>query len=85
MGRLDDRGRQPPPIPDPAPAGMVPLPDHHPGAAWHAGTLLDASEWLQLKAATTSDTGGIDLLVELGRTKRIRNTARTGIKQHGSR
>ncbi|MGI5447483.1 hypothetical protein ACQEVM_17185 [Streptomyces sp. CA-243310] len=55
------------------------------GQPWHAGTLLDASDWLQLKAATTSNTGGIDLLVELGRTKRIRNTARTGIKQHGSR
>lgn len=64
---------------------MVPLPGHHPRAAWQADALLDASDWFQLKAATASSTDAIGLLAEHGRTKRIRNTARTSIRQQGSR
>jgi hypothetical protein len=46
---------------------------------WHPDALHDASDWLQLRAAATSDTVAIGLLAERGRTKRIRSTARTRI------
>ncbi|MDT9687391.1 hypothetical protein Q5762_03345 [Streptomyces sp. P9(2023)] len=47
---------------------------------WHPDVLLDSSDWLQLKAAATSNTRTIEILAQYGRTKRIRNTARTNIK-----
>jgi hypothetical protein len=53
--------------------------------AWHPDVLLDSSDWLQLKAAATSNTDAIEILAQHGRTKRIRNTARTNVKQQGSR
>ncbi len=53
--------------------------------AWHPDVLLDSSDWLQLKAAAASNTDAIEILAQHGRTKRIRNTAKTNIKQQGSR
>ncbi|MEU1180836.1 hypothetical protein ABZ464_24920 [Streptomyces sp. NPDC005820] len=41
--------------------------------------LLASSNWLQLKTAAGANTGAIEILAEAGRTKRIRNTARTGL------
>jgi hypothetical protein len=46
--------------------------------------LLESSNWLQLKAAEASDAAVLEIVAAGGRTKRIRNTARTGIQQHGS-
>ncbi|MEU0785374.1 hypothetical protein ABZ341_27810 [Streptomyces sp. NPDC006173] len=55
------------------------------GQPWQPDALLDASNWLQLKTAETSDTDALALLAERGRTKRIRNTARTNDPQPRSR
>jgi len=52
------------------------------GQPWHPDTLLDSSNWLQLKAATASNTDAVALLAEQGRTKRIRNTAKTNLQRH---
>ncbi|WP_327692887.1 hypothetical protein [Streptomyces sp. NBC_00459] len=46
--------------------------------------LLESSNWLQLKAAETSNAAVLAILAAGGRTKRIRNTARTNLRQHGS-
>ncbi|MFD5476652.1 hypothetical protein [Streptomyces hawaiiensis] len=48
---------------------------------WRRGELLASSDWLQLKAAAGSDTEALGVLADSGRTKRIRNTARTGLTQ----
>ncbi|MFF5482129.1 hypothetical protein ACFY5C_33090 [Streptomyces sp. NPDC012935] len=48
---------------------------------WHQGDLLASSDWLQLKAAAASSTKAMEILAAGGRTKRIRNTARTGLRQ----
>jgi hypothetical protein len=47
---------------------------------WSPGALLDSSDWLQLRAAATSNTDALEILAERGRTKRTRNTARANIK-----
>ncbi|MFF3014430.1 hypothetical protein [Streptomyces sp. NPDC057939] len=52
---------------------------------WSRQALLDASDWLQLQAAGTANAGAVELLAEHGRTKRIRTTARAGLKRHGTR
>ncbi|MFF8936575.1 hypothetical protein ACF08O_17915 [Streptomyces paradoxus] len=50
---------------------------------WHADELLASSDWLQLKAAAGPDPEALGVLAECGRTKRIRNTARTGLARLG--
>jgi hypothetical protein len=47
------------------------------GHPWLPGTLLAASDWLQLKAAAAPNIHAREILAEHGRTKRIRNLART--------
>ncbi|MDH6539915.1 hypothetical protein [Streptomyces sp. SPB4] len=54
------------------------------GQPWRPDTLLDSSDWLQLKAAASSNTEAVKTLAERGRTKRIRNTARTNPRRQGS-
>ncbi|MGW1886872.1 hypothetical protein [Streptomyces sp. NPDC001970] len=46
---------------------------------WQPDDLLASSNWLQLKTAAGTNTEAIEILAEAGRTKRIRNTARTGL------
>jgi hypothetical protein len=46
---------------------------------WQPDDLLASSNWLQLKTAAGTNTEVIEVLAESGRTKRIRNTARTGL------
>ncbi|WP_030691115.1 hypothetical protein [Streptomyces globisporus] len=46
---------------------------------WQPDDLLASSNWLQLKTATGTNTEAIEILAEVGRTKRIRNTARTSL------
>ncbi|PGH49709.1 hypothetical protein [Streptomyces sp. Ru87] len=48
---------------------------------WQPDDLLTSSNWLQLKTAAGANTKAIKILAELGRTKRIRNTARNGLNQ----
>lgn len=48
---------------------------------WHRGDLLASSDWLQLKAAAASSTEALEILAAGGRTKRIRHTARTTLRQ----
>jgi hypothetical protein len=54
------------------------------GQPWHADALLDSSNWLQLKAAAASNTDAVRVLAERGRTKRIRNAAKTHLQRHSS-
>ncbi|MEU3930700.1 hypothetical protein AB0E85_01360 [Streptomyces sp. NPDC029044] len=44
---------------------------------WRTEDLLASSDWLQLKAAAGPSPCALDVLAESGRTKRIRNAART--------
>ncbi|MEU9225986.1 hypothetical protein AB0D40_16635 [Streptomyces massasporeus] len=53
------------------------------GLPWHRDDLLAASDWLQLKAADGTSPEALQVLAESGRTKRIRNTARTGDRRRG--
>ncbi|MFF1838435.1 hypothetical protein ACFVXE_30165 [Streptomyces sp. NPDC058231] len=46
---------------------------------WHPDDLLASSNWLQLKTADGTNTEAMEILAEAGHTKRIRNTARTGL------
>jgi hypothetical protein len=50
---------------------------------WQPDDLLASSNWLQLKTAAGTNTEAIEILAEAGRTKRIRNTARTGLDHRG--
>jgi len=50
---------------------------------WQPDDLLASSNWLQLKTAAGTNTVAVELLAEVGRTKRIRNTARIGLTHHG--
>ncbi|ANB04390.1 hypothetical protein SAM40697_0428 [Streptomyces ambofaciens] len=52
---------------------------------WRPGDLLESSDWLQLKAAATSNAEVVQLLAERGRTKRIRRTARLNRAWPGDR
>jgi hypothetical protein len=45
---------------------------------WQPDDLLTSSNWLQLKTAAGTNTEAVEILAEAGRTKRIRNAARTG-------
>ncbi|MFD8735923.1 hypothetical protein ACFV06_13525 [Streptomyces sp. NPDC059618] len=45
---------------------------------WQSENLLASSNWLQLKTAAGTNAEAIETLAEAGRTKRIRNAARTG-------
>ncbi|MER5275181.1 hypothetical protein ABT025_05425 [Streptomyces sp. NPDC002809] len=47
---------------------------------WQPANLLASSNWLQLKTAAGTNTEAVKILAEDGRTKRIRNTARIGLK-----
>ncbi|MGX1541508.1 hypothetical protein [Streptomyces adustus] len=51
---------------------------------WQPDELLASSNWLQLKTAAGTNTEAIELLAEAGRTRRIRNTARTALDHRGS-
>ncbi|MFJ8010706.1 hypothetical protein [Streptomyces fagopyri] len=46
---------------------------------WQPDDLLASSNWLQLKTAAGTNTEAIEILAEAGRTKRIRNAARTSL------
>jgi hypothetical protein len=46
---------------------------------WQPDDLLTSSNWLQLKTATGTNTEATEILAEAGRTKRIRNAARTSL------
>lgn len=48
---------------------------------WQPDDLVASSDWLQLKTAATTNTQANKILTEVGRTKRIRNTARTSLKR----
>ncbi|MCL6734946.1 hypothetical protein [Streptomyces neyagawaensis] len=50
---------------------------------WQPDDLLASSDWLQLKTAAGTNTEAMEILAVAGRTKRIRNTARAGLKPHG--
>ncbi|GGV76173.1 hypothetical protein ABZ178_23405 [Streptomyces massasporeus] len=54
------------------------------GLPWHRDDLLGASDWLQLKAADGTNPEALQVLAESGRTKRIRNAARTGLGRLGT-
>jgi hypothetical protein len=54
------------------------------GQPWHPAALLESSDWLQRKVAGTPSTEALRLLAESGRTRRIRSTARTSLKQQGN-
>ncbi|MBT3150013.1 hypothetical protein HTV45_03680 [Streptomyces sp. CHD11] len=55
------------------------------GQPWHPTALLESSDWLQRKITATSSIEALRLLAESGRTKRIRNTARTSLKAQSNR
>ncbi|WP_316765872.1 hypothetical protein [Streptomyces sasae] len=46
---------------------------------WQPDDLLASSNWLQLMTAAETNIEAVEVLAEAGRTKRIRNTARTGL------
>ncbi|MEW1578570.1 hypothetical protein AB0407_10770 [Streptomyces microflavus] len=48
--------------------------------AWDPDDLLATSNWLQLKTAEGSNTDTLEVLADNGRTKRIRNIARTNLQ-----
>jgi hypothetical protein len=48
---------------------------------WQQDDLLASSNWLQLKTAAGPNSEAIKILAELGRTKRIRNTARNSLNR----
>ncbi|MFE4599279.1 hypothetical protein ACFRKE_00290 [Kitasatospora indigofera] len=48
---------------------------------WRPDALLESSDWLQLKTAAASNEAALEILADIGRTKRIRNTARTNLKR----
>ncbi len=52
---------------------------------WHKDELLAASDWLQLKTAAGPNPEALPVLAERGRTKRIRDTARTGLARERKR
>jgi hypothetical protein len=54
------------------------------GQPWEPAALLESSGWLQRKVAATPGTEALQLLADSGPTKRIRNTARTSLKQQGN-
>jgi hypothetical protein len=51
---------------------------------WHREDLLASSNWLQLKTATEANARAIEILAEIGRTKRIRHAARTSLRRQGN-
>ncbi|MER5599021.1 hypothetical protein [Streptomyces sp. NPDC002265] len=51
---------------------------------WQPDDLLASSNWLQLRTAAGTNTEAVEILAEAGRTKRIRNTARTGLNHRGA-
>ncbi|WP_328494721.1 hypothetical protein OHS59_19715 [Streptomyces sp. NBC_00414] len=55
------------------------------GRPWHSEALLESSDWAQLKTSESSNTAALELLATRGRTKRIRNTARTNLNQRSQR
>ncbi|MBM9507585.1 hypothetical protein [Actinacidiphila acididurans] len=52
---------------------------------WCSDALLAASDWLQRKAAATPNATALEILAEHGRTRRIRNAARTGLRESAHR
>lgn len=52
------------------------------GRLWTPGALIAASDWLQRKIADSLETPeALTVLAELGRTRRVRNTAKTKINR----
>ena len=52
---------------------------------WRPDALLASSDWLQRKASAASNADALELLAERGRTKRIRHTAKAGLRHQRSR
>ncbi|MGW3449240.1 hypothetical protein [Streptomyces sp. NPDC001076] len=50
-----------------------------PDELWELFLGLGGSNWLQLMTAAETNIEAVEILAEAGRTKRIRNTARTGL------
>ncbi|GGX64025.1 hypothetical protein [Streptomyces fructofermentans] len=48
---------------------------------WSPDALLGASDWLQLRTAEAPNAAALEVLAARGRTKRIRNTARSTLKR----
>ncbi|WP_055588783.1 hypothetical protein [Peterkaempfera griseoplana] len=55
------------------------------GRQWSPESLLGSSDWLQLKTADASDHTALTILAEHGRTRRIRNTARSNLGRRRGR
>ncbi|MFB7616061.1 hypothetical protein [Kitasatospora sp. NPDC056181] len=53
--------------------------------SWSPDALLASSDWLQLLTAAAPNAAALEILADRGRTKRIRNAARAGLKQPGRR
>jgi hypothetical protein len=51
---------------------------------WERDDLLASSNWLQLRTAAGTNAEAIAVLTELGRTRRIRTTARAGLTRRTS-
>ncbi|MFE0420120.1 hypothetical protein [Streptomyces tendae] len=51
---------------------------------WQPENLLASSKWLQLKGAAGTNSEAVEVLAEAGRTKRIRNAARTSLTHRSS-
>ncbi|MGW5126828.1 hypothetical protein ACWEQ7_22810 [Streptomyces sp. NPDC004069] len=49
------------------------------GQPWRPDTLLESSDWLQLKTAEAANAAALEILADPGRTKRIRDTARMSL------
>lgn len=52
---------------------------------WHPDALLTASDWLRRTAAASSNAAALEILAEHGRTRRIRDAARTGLRESAHR
>jgi hypothetical protein len=55
------------------------------GLPWHPDALVESSDWLQRKTAAALNADALALLAEHGRTRRIRNAARSNPQHPGPR
>lgn len=53
------------------------------GLPWQQDALVESSDWLQRKVAAALNADALALLAEHGRTRRIRNAARSSPKHPG--
>ncbi|WP_169317174.1 hypothetical protein [Actinacidiphila oryziradicis] len=55
-------------------------------AQWVPGALTDSSNWLQRKIVDSLDSSAaLSVLAETGRTRRVRNTAKTSLTRRRNR